>query len=371
MNPSPPLLDLLGVEWDVKSAVVAVAWDGPNRTVACACADGVLVLAQSVWPQGPHLAPRPEGGGLAVVAATQAAPEPLRVRAHPKACLAMQADRLGGFVSGGAEGRVVHVSVSGGCSQLARLPGQAIHAVASGSAGTRAWAAGRQLYRQRLQQLEQIELPGPASDLAFDPTGHCLAAAHVGGATLWPLAQAETTVAPAPQSLAWPGQHSCLAWHPDGSILAGASQGEMMHAWRVADGADIVLPSNPNQPHRLAFSSDGRWLLTSGSPQPLAWRFDLPLVTAPPQRFGTASQALVCQVACHPSQPLVACGYTNGAIALCQPGRADVLVLRAAGAAEVSALAWSADGSRLAFGSADCRFGWVHLPAELFRFPTA
>lgn len=362
MNVTPPLLDLLGTHWDVKAAVVGVAWDAHTRTAACATADGMVVLADGVWPNGPHLAPRP-AGGWAVVAGKSAAPEPLRVRAHPKASMALCADRLGGFLSGGAEGRLVHISASGSCSQLAKVAGAAINAVASGHAGVRAWATGQRLHSIALQREAQIELPSAASAIAFDNRGLQLAACHDGGVTLWSAAEGD-----APTRLAWPGAHSALAWHPDASVLASGTQGNVLHAWRIADGSDIELGGNPGAPHSLAFAGDGRFLVASGGTQPVAWRFDPPRADEPPELCGAASKAAVTQVACHPTRALIAAGHSNGAIALSQPGQADVLVVRAAGSGPVTALAWSPDGTRLAFGTQDQCFGWIHLPADLFRF---
>ena len=364
MNVTPPLLDLLGTHWDVKAAVVGVAWDANTRTAACATADGMLVLADGVWPNGPHLAPRP-AGGWAVVAGTSPAPEPLRVRAHPKASMALCSDRLGGFLSGGAEGRLVHVSATGSCSQLAKVTDAAISAVASGHAGVRAWAAGQRLHRIHLQREAQIELPSMASAIAFDNGGLQLAACHDGGVTLWPAAEGD-----APTRLSWPGAHSALAWHPDASVLVSGTQGNVLHAWRIADGSDIELSGNPGAPHSLAFAGDGRFLVASGGTRPVAWRFDPPRAGEPAELCGAASKAAVTQVACHPTQALIAAGHHNGAIALSQPGQADVLVVRAAGSGPVTALAWSPDGTRLAFGTQDRCFGWLHLPADLFRFTT-
>ena len=372
MNVTPPLLDLLGTHWDVKAAVLGLAWDTSSRIAACATADGVVMLADGVWPNGPHLAPRP-AGGWAVIAGKSAAPEPLRVRAHPKAALALCADRLGGFLSGGAEGRLVHISSSGSCSQLAKVADGGISAVASGHAGVRAWASGQRLHRIALQRETQIDLPSAASAIAFDRSGMRLAACHDGGVTLVSMAEGDSpTHSPtrSPTLLRWPGPHAALAWHPDASVLVSGTEGNVLHAWRVADGSDIELGGNPGAPRSLSFSGDGRFLVASGATRPVAWRFDPPRAGEPPELCGAASKAAVTQVACHPTQALIAAGHHNGAIALSQPGQADVLVVRAAGDGPVTAIAWSPDGTRLAFGTQDRCFGWLHLPADLFRFPT-
>ena len=371
MNQTPPLLDLLGVSWHVRSAALAVAWNHHGATVACALADGMLVLADGVWQNGPTLAPRP-GGGSAVVAARQPAPEPLRVRAHHGACLALRADRLGGFLTGGDDGRLVHTSTSGACSQLAAQRGHRVEAVDSGCAGMRAWASGRSVRRLHLQREDCIELPSAATALGFDPASRCLAIAHADGVTLWSIAESdgERDCEFEPQCLVAPGDPMALAWSPDGRhVVIGTREGAL-HGWRITDGGAIALHGYAGQPNSLAFSGDGRFLVASGAARPVAWRFDPPGSTEPPDECGITGKTPVTQVACHPSQALSAAGHHNGAIAPCQPASADVLVVKDAGQGAVTALAWSPDASRLAFGTQDAGFGWVNLPAALFRART-
>ena len=81
-----------------------------------------------------------------------------------------------------------------------------------------------------------------------------------------------------------------------------------------------------------------------------------------------SSRMPVCMVACHPSHPLVAAGYHNGAVLLCQPGKDDVLFAKGSSGGSVTALAWSADGERLAVGTEGGEAGVMALPGALFRF---
>ena len=66
-------------------------------------------------------------------------------------------------------------------------------------------------------------------------------------------------------------------------------------------------------------------------------------------------------------RPLIAAGYENGAVLLCQPDSADILFVRSAGGGAVSTLAWSADGAFLALGAAGGEVGVVAFPERLFR----
>ncbi len=64
---------------------------------------------------------------------------------------------------------------------------------------------------------------------------------------------------------------------------------------------------------------------------------------------------------------MIAAGYHNGAIVLCQPGSDEGLFIKGPGGGALNALAWSGDGSRLAFGTHDGVLGWLGLPDALFR----
>ena len=74
----------------------------------------------------------------------------------------------------------------------------------------------------------------------------------------------------------------------------------------------------------------------------------------PPVEVGTGIGQLVTRVAVHPARPLVAAGFDDGQVAVCElaAGRESRTVrLRPAGGGRVSALAWARDGARLAAGT--------------------
>lgn len=356
---SPPLLNLLGVSWDLGVPVVAVAWDTEGGAVGFALGDGHLAVADARWPQGPRLEPKP-GGGVGLVAAEAPAPRPVRAACHPGSCLALAADASGGFLTGGDDGRIVHVPRTGDPLVLAHLPGAWIDALACSRTGVRAHASGRRVHRVAAVSGEALDLPAPATALAFSPDGACLAIAHGGGVTLW-------SGAAEPRLLRWRGYHRALAWSPDGRYLVSGMQENALHGWRVADGGDIEMGGYPGQPLSLSFAHDGRYLATSGGTRPVCWRFDPPGGAGQPIECGIASKTPVSCLSCHPRQSLIAAGYHNGAVLLCQPGSDEGLFIRGSGNGAVNALAWSGDGASLAFGTQDGAFGWLGLPEALFR----
>lgn len=360
MSAPPPLIDLLGARWVAEAPVVALAWDIAGRWAGVALGDGTLALADCKWEGGPRLKPR-EKGGVEFVRADQP-PTPLaRFSVHDGTCLALAADAAGGFLSGGDDGRLVHLSVDGASEVLADCAGEWIDLVATSRAGGRAYATGRRVQLVGLTP-EILELPGSATALVFDAVGGQLAVSHHGGVTLW------SVDSKAARRLAWPGYHRSVVWSPDGRYLVSGMEENALHGWRLPDGGDIEMGGYPGQPRSLSFSGDGRFLVTSGGPRAVCWRFDPPRGDDQPGECGIAGKAPVSVVACHPTHPLIAVGYHDGVVLLCQPGGRDVLFIESSRGSAISAIAWSPDGTHLALGTERGEVGLVSLPEALFHF---
>ncbi|NUY30844.1 WD40 repeat domain-containing protein [Paraburkholderia sp. JPY303] len=361
MNAPHVLIDLLGARWETDASVVEVVWDDSGQCAGFALGDGTLALATGVWEGGPRLRPRESGGGVEFVQA-QAPPAPLaRFSVHEGTCLALAADPAGGFLSGGDDGRLVHLRLDGTSALVAHEVGAWIDRVAASPVGGRSYACGRRVHWLGPKPA-CLMLPGSATSIAFNRAGTQLAVSHHGGVTLW---AADTFRG---RELAWRGFHRNVAWSPDGRYLVSGMEENALHGWRLADGADIEMGGYPGQPRSLSFSADGRFLATSGGMRAVCWRFDPPGADAGPHESGIAGKTPVSVVVCHPIHPLIAVGYYSGVVLLCQPGSSDMLFVKGSGDSAVSALAWSPDGRRLALGTQAGELALVFLPDELFRF---
>jgi WD40 repeat protein len=72
-------------------------------------------------------------------------------------------------------------------------------------------------------------------------------------------------------------------------------------------------------------------------------------------------QARVSMVACHPKQDILAAGYSDGTILMVRLNDGAEILVRRNGAAPVSALAWNAKGTLLAFAAEDGDVGLLAL----------
>jgi WD40 repeat protein len=284
--------------------------------------------------------------------------EPRRLPVHGGAVLCSRADAER-VVTGGDDGRVVVSDAQGATSVIATdAKRRWIDHVAIGRNGALAWSAGKAARVRTAQGAEQtLEVPSTVGGLAFAPKGLRVAIAHYNGVTLWfPNAQS------APDTLTWKGSHLDVAFSPDARFVVTAMQEPTLHGWRLADRKDMRMSGYGARVRSLEWTSGGKWLATSGSTQLILWPFqgkDGPMSKQP--RILAPADAEVAVVACHPGQEVVAVGYADGLVLLVRvEDGAEVLARKSAGA-PVSALAWSASGSLLAFGAEDGAAGVIDL----------
>jgi WD40 repeat protein len=263
------------------------------------------------------------------------------------------------ILTGGDDGKVAATNAKGESETVATdAKHRWIDRVALGPDGVIAWAAGKQAFmRNAKREAKSLELPSSAGGLAFSPKGLRVAIAHYGGVTLWfPNAQAT------PETFAWKGSHLDVMFSADGRFLVTAMQEAMLHGWRLADGKDMRMSGYSAKVRSFAWTAGGKWLATSGSEQLILWPFagkDGPMGKQPRMLAPYEKRAIA--VACHPKQEIVAVGFEDGLIMLARIDDGAEILVKKPGAAPVSALAWSADGARLAFGTEDGEAGIVDL----------
>jgi WD40 repeat protein len=284
--------------------------------------------------------------------------EPRSVGVHAGAvlCSSADADRI---VTGGDDGKVVATGADGEPSVIATDGKRRwIDHVAAGPNGALGWSAGKEAFARTAKGAEQaLEVRSTVGGLAFAPKGVRLAISHYNGITLWfPNAQSD------PDLLEWKGSHLDVVFSPDGRFAVTSMQEPTLHGWRLADHKDMRMSGYGARVRSLDWTADGKWLATSGSTQLILWPFqgkDGPMGKSPRILAPVEAQAEV--VACHPKQDVVAVGYADGLVLLVRvDDGAEVLARKAAGA-PITALAWSAAGTLLAFGAEDGEAGVIAL----------
>ena len=278
------------------------------------------------------------------------------VQAHDGAALCLALDIDGRcFVTGGDDGKLVRTSPDGGITELMHTPGRQIDRLAVTRPGkVRAVAAGKEvrlLDASGNVQARTSDHPTTVSGLAFNPRGKRLAVAHYGGVTLWWTA----TFAQNPGRLTWRGSHISVSWSPDGTHVMTAMQECELHGWRVADGSDLAMRGYAAKVRSMDWLSKPPTLVTSGADCVVAWSFSGSGPQGkPPIEVRQGIGRLVTQVAVHPTRPLVATGFDDGRVAICElttDRESRAVRLRPGDGCRVSALAWSQNGKRLAAGT--------------------
>ena len=262
------------------------------------------------------------------------------------------------IVTGGDDGKVVETDVSGTSRTVATDPkNRRNDHVAVGPDGAVAWSAGKTAFVQG-KELCSIDAPSTVGGLAFLPKGFRLAIAHYNGATLWfPNAPQST-----PEKLEWKGSHLGVTVSPDGRFLVTAMQEPMLHGWRLVDRQHMRMSGYATRVMSVGWTAGGKWLATSGAPQLILWPFQTkegPMGKQPRQL--APSQHRIAKVACHPRQDIVATGYEDGMLLLVRIDDGAEILAKKPGDAPVSALAWSADGTLLAFGTDNGEAGILDL----------
>ena len=281
-----------------------------------------------------------------------------RVTAHAGGILSAAGDGER-VITGGDDSKVVEITAGGETTTVATDDKRRwIDHVACGPDGAVAWSAGKLAFARTAKgETKSLEVASTVGGLAFAPKGLRLAVSHYNGVSLWfPNAQA------APEKLEWKGSHHEVAFSADGRFLVTAMQEPALHGWRLADAKHMRMTGYSTRVRSFNFSAGGKWLATSGSEQLVLWPFqskDGPMGKTPTMYAAFAVRAV--QVACHPKQEVCAVGFADGTVLLVRLDDGAEVLAKKPGVAPVSALAWDATGMLLAWGTEGGEAGVIAL----------
>jgi len=322
-----------------------LAWQGEAPVVGAAYAEGGAVLAFAFGD-----------GLLRLVGVADGATRDVTVH-EDAAILGLVVDGAG-FLTGGDDGRMMHVTAAGEVLALASFPGKWVAAVAAHTGeGLRAAAVAKEVHLFDAKGVRAVLAHAATVEaIAFNPKGKRLAAAHYDGVSLWWTAAPAKGQAQTPKRLAWKGGHRMVSWSPDGDYVLTATQENDLHGWRVADGKDMRMSGYPVKVRSLAWTQKPPYLATSGAEAVTCWPFagSGPMGRPPLQIPGPRDDRLVTQVASHGREPVVAAGFADGSIVLCDLRDKRTVLAREAVEGEdarISALAFAPDGRSLAWGA--------------------
>ncbi|MBV1838024.1 WD40 repeat domain-containing protein [Acetobacter estunensis] len=270
------------------------------------------------------------------------------------------------FLTGGEDGRLVRSTPDGKVEELAKARRWVEH-VASWSDGRKgqiACVVGKEVQLREADGttlIRTLEHPSTVSGIVFDAKGKRLAASHYNGASLWFVHSKDGSA----RTLEWKGSHIGIALHPGGEALVTAMQENDLHGWRLPDGHNMRMSGYPTKVASLAFTRTGKWLATSGADCVVMWPFfgGGPM-GKPPQELPGIPGVLCTRVATHPTQDVVVAGFADGRVLMIDHNSERVLPVCAPGGGAVTALALSADGCTLGYGTEEGRIGLVDLAAS-------
>jgi WD40 repeat protein len=252
------------------------------------------------------------------------------------------------LLTGGDDGRLNAVSPTGEVQTLAEMRKWVDHIAASPASGVIVTGVGKQAVVLREErEAHRFDYASTIGGLALDAKGRRLAVSHYGGATLrYVLTADDKGVA-----LKWAGSHLGITISPDAEYVITGMQENSLHGWRLPEKIDLRMDGYPAKTRSFSWDKRGRWLATSGANAAIVWPFTGklgPQGKAPMQPG--ERQALVTAVAFHPSEEVLAIGYSDGAAILVRLADQTGAELDEPGEGAVTALAWSADGKCIALG---------------------
>jgi WD40 repeat protein len=193
------------------------------------------------------------------------------------------------------------------------------------------------------------------SGVAFEPKGRRIATSTYGGAALWFARIAEQK----PTLLKWAGSHTAVTFSPDGAFVVTAMQDNQLHGWRIKHQKNLRMGGYPSKVRSMSFLSNGQLMATSGAQGAVLWPFvgsNGPMGREATE-IGFDEGSLVAVVASRPRHDLLAAGLNDGRVWLADPAGQGLNFLKADKGAPITALAMSADATRVAWADEDGNVG--------------
>jgi len=330
-----PLVESHGRRVTCDDGVVELAWLGDSLAVALA--GGAVRL------DGP--------GSKKVVAVHRRAI--LSACAHPDGC---------SIVTGGDDGFVRRVALDGDVSDLGCFDRKWVHAlISSAESGAVVAAVGREAVvwsGGSAKPIHSFAFSSTIGGLSLDAKGKRLAVSHYNGATvLYPLVAASGRV-----RLDRAGSHLACVMSPDSGYVITALQETGLHGWKLPAKTQLSMNGYPAKTRSFSWSHRGRWLATSGSVNAIVWPFtgkNGPMEKEP-LVLGGRSDTIITQVAFHPTGEHLALGHGDGAVSLVRLDDGAALLIDAPDQS-ITALRWSKDGKKLAYGDEGGRVGILDM----------
>lgn len=272
-----------------------------------------------------------------------------KVQAHDGAILSTALHSDGKrLLTGGDDGRVNAIAPSGEVETIAELRKWIDHLAASPVSNVIVAGVGKQaiVFREG-KEAHRFTYPSTLGGVALDAKGRRLAVSHYGGVTMRYVLMADDKGV----ELKWAGSHLAITLSPDAEYVITGMQENALHGWRLPDKIDLRMDGYPSKTRSFSWDKRARWLATSGANSAIVWPFTGklgPQGKAPMQPG--EREALVTAVAFHPAEEVLAIGYSDGAAILVRFADQIGVELDEPGEGAVTALAWSADGKRLALG---------------------
>lgn len=283
-----------------------------------------------------------------------------RIEAHDGAILSSAVHPDGKrLVTGGDDGKIRIVSPDGAVETLASLRKWIDHLAAAGPTNVIVAGIGKQavVFRNG-QEIHRFDYPSSVGGIALDAKGRRLAVSHYGGANLRYVLTADDKGT----ALKWAGSHLAITISPDGDYIMTGMQENELHGWRMPEKTDIKMSGYASKTRSFSWDKRGRWLATSGADCAVVWPFVGKLGPQGKEPLLLARRdVLVTAVAFHPSEEILALGYADGIAAAIRMSDQIVIEFDEPGEGAVSALAWSADGLKVAYGDESGRGGIVSL----------